>query len=344
MSMENKIKIGQIGIGHNHADEKMRTLRHFPDIFEVVGLVEEDPCWKEKRGGLDCYAGLKWMTEKELLNTPGLQAVAVETDGHDLVSTGLRCIQAGKHIHLDKPGGESLVPFRKLLDEAEQRDLTVQLGYMYRYNEAVRFCVKAVREGLLGNIFEVDAVMSRYDGDDYRRWLKGFKGGAEYIFAGHIIDLVVALLGKPDRITPFPCCTRPDGVVDNGLAVFEYPRGCTATVRTSVVEVEGFKRRNLVVCGDKGTIVIQPLEIKGNASSGDLYLALDENRDGWKKGYQKVEVPPAKGRYDEHMLEFAKIVRGEIKNPFPCEHEWIVQQCLLEACGMKIPREPVLGH
>jgi predicted dehydrogenase len=273
------------------------------------------------------------MTEEELLNTPGLQAVAVETDGHELVSTGLRCIRVGKHIHLDKPGGESLGAFRELLDEAEKRKLTVQLGYMYRYNEAVRFCTRVVREGLRGNIFEVDAVMSRFDGDDYRKWRKGFRGGAEYIFAGHLIDLIVALLGKPEKITPFPGCTRPDGVVDNGLAVFEYQRGCTATVRTAVVEVEGFARRNLIVCGDRGSIVIQPLELGSGASSGDLYLALDEDRDGWKKGYQKVSLPPPRGRYDEHLLEFARIVRGEIANPFPYEHEWIVQQCLLGACG-----------
>jgi predicted dehydrogenase len=333
--MADRIKVGQIGIGHNHANEKMNTLRRFPDIFEVVGVVEEDPAWRERRGKLDCYKGLTWMSEKELLATPGLQAVAVETDGHDLVSTGQRCIRAGKHIHLDKPGGETLRPFRDLLDEAEKRNLTVQLGYMYRYNEAVRFCTKAVHDGLLGNIFELDAVMSRYDGDDYRKWLKGFRGGAEYIFAGHLIDLVVSILGKPEKISPFPCCTRPDGVVDNGLAVFEYKQGCTATVRTAVVEVEGFKRRNLIVCGDRGTIVIQPLELGSGVSSGDLYLALDEDRGGWKKGYQKVSLPPPGGRYDEHLLEFGRIVRGEIKNPFPYEHEWVVQQCLLDACGYK---------
>jgi predicted dehydrogenase len=275
------------------------------------------------------------MTEAEMLSIPGLRAIAVETDGHELVPTALRCIHAGKHIHLDKPGGESLAPFRELLDEAEHRKLTVQLGYMYRYNEAVRFCAKLVKEGFLGHIFEVDAVMSRYDNDDYRKWLKGFQGGAEYIFAGHIIDLVVSLLGKPSHVTPFPRCTRSDGVVDNGLAVMDYPGGCTATIRTAVVEVEGFQRRNLVVCGDKGTIVIQPLELTGNASSGDVYLALLEDREGWKKGYQKVPMPPPKGRYDDHLLEFAKIVRGEIENPYSYEHEWIVQQCLLEACGYR---------
>ena len=33
-----KIKIAQIGIGHNHGSEKMRAARSFPDVFEVVGV------------------------------------------------------------------------------------------------------------------------------------------------------------------------------------------------------------------------------------------------------------------------------------------------------------------
>jgi hypothetical protein len=72
------------------------------------------------------------MTEEELLATPGLQAVAVETEVKDLVPTGLRCVAAGKHIHLDKPAGESLADFKRLLDDAARQRLTVQLGYMLR--------------------------------------------------------------------------------------------------------------------------------------------------------------------------------------------------------------------
>ena len=41
-----KIKIGQIGIGHNHGSEKMRALRAHPDVFEVVGVTEPDPRWQ----------------------------------------------------------------------------------------------------------------------------------------------------------------------------------------------------------------------------------------------------------------------------------------------------------
>jgi hypothetical protein len=33
-----KIKIGQIGIGHNHGEGKMKAVRTFPDVFEWSAL------------------------------------------------------------------------------------------------------------------------------------------------------------------------------------------------------------------------------------------------------------------------------------------------------------------
>ena len=160
-----RIKIGQIGTGNQHAN-KIGTLRQLTDLFEVVGIAEEDPARRAKALNVNCYKGLTWMTPDELLAVPGLQAVAVETEEHVPIPTAMRCIRAGKHIHLDKPCGESLPPFKQLLDEAKARNLTVQVGYMYRNNPAVQFCIKAVKDGLIGNVFDLDASMGRYDGAD----------------------------------------------------------------------------------------------------------------------------------------------------------------------------------
>ena len=32
-----KIKVGQIGIGHNHGESKMKAVRKFPELFDVIG-------------------------------------------------------------------------------------------------------------------------------------------------------------------------------------------------------------------------------------------------------------------------------------------------------------------
>ena len=166
-----KIRIGQIGVGHNHASEKMVALRRLSDFYEVVGIVEEDDSWWSRRGGWAMYQGIPRLTEEELFNTPGLEAVAVETDGFELLETARRCVDRNLSIHMDKPGGEKLEPFCDLLNEFRRKHLTIQLGYMYRNNPAVQYCLEAVRKGWLGEIFEVHAVMNRYDGHDeaYRR-------------------------------------------------------------------------------------------------------------------------------------------------------------------------------
>ena len=141
----------------------MATFRKLSDHYEVVGIAESDPELRKKRGKDPAYQGLTWMTEEQLLNTKGLQAVAVEVNSGDdrLMDITGRCIDAGMHVHLDKPGGESFSAFKKVLDEAGRRNLTVQLGYMYRNNPAVQFCLRAVREGWLGQVFEVHCVMSK---------------------------------------------------------------------------------------------------------------------------------------------------------------------------------------
>ncbi len=334
-----RVKIGQIGTGHEHASGKMASLRKLPDQYEIVGIVEPDPVLRKTKGKNPAYRGLKWMSEEQLLNTKGLQAVAVEVDSDDdsLMDISGRCIDAGMHIHLDKPGGESFPKFKKVLDEAKRRNLTVQLGYMYRNNPAIQFCRRAAAEGWLGQIFEIDCVMSKSTGVGYRKYLSQFRGGVMFIYTCHMLDLVVGLMGKPDRIVSFPRQTRTDVGVemcDNGLVILEYPKA-TATIRTAQLEVEGFKRRQLVVCGDQGTIDFKPLEIafRKNAPPLSLRLALAKARDQYKKGYQQVTFPHPSDRYTAQLTELAKIIRGEIKNPYPIEHELIVQECLLTACG-----------
>lgn len=332
-----KIKIGQIGIGHNHASAKMDALRQLNDIYDVVGVVENDPKWRALRGGDPAYAALPRLTETELFNIPGLQAVAVETDGFELVPAAVRCAERKLHVHMDKPGGESLPEFRRLLDLCGANSLAFQQAYVYRYNPAVRFCLDAARNGWLGDLFEIHAVMSRYDGDnaDYRRWLAQFKGGAMYIFAGYLIDLVVSMLGKPDNVTPFMKRTRNDGLVDNGLAVLEYERA-TATVRVSVEEVDGMKHRRLIICGTNGTVELCPIEAPANLYHTQhltARLTLKNGNDQYTAGTHEVDCGLLGDRYAAQMIEFAKIIRGEIANPYPCQHEYLTHEALLAACG-----------
>lgn len=325
------VKIGQIGTGHAHASGKMSTFRKLNSDYEVVGVVEPDAKRRQAVANHSAYRGLKWMTEDELLGTEGLEAVAVETAVRDLVPTAARCVAAGMHLHLDKPAGESLPAFKALLDEATRRNLTVQMGYMFRNNPAFQLCFRAAREGWLGQVFELHGVMSKMVDANARLRLAEYPGGTMFELGCHLIDAMVAVLGKPERVTPYARRTRPDqdNLADNMLAVFEYPK-VTATIRSAVVEVDGFRRRQFVVCGDAGTVDIRPLE------PPKLLVAVAEPRGELKRGYQEVELPAMPGRYDEQLAELARIIRGEQQSDYPPSHDLAVHEAILLASGLPV--------
>lgn len=328
-SKKEKIKIGQIGTGHAHASGVFSQLRQVTDDFEVVGIVENDP--KRRKGLGDAYQGVKLVSEEQLLNTKGLQAVVVETEVQDLLPTARRCVEAGMNIHLDKPAGENLRDFKQLLDEVAKRKLHLQMGYIYRYHTAMQFCYKAVADGLIGDVFEVHAVMSKKVGPDSRKYLARFAGGSMFEIGCHVIDATVRVLGRPDAITAHARKTHPDRdeLVDNQLAVFDYPNAI-ASIRSALIEYEGFARRQFRVCGEFGTFDLQPL------GGQTFQLALERPHDTYKTGYQEVTLPKGPGIFVSAFKDMAAVLRGEKENDYPLSHELAVHEAILRASGYSV--------
>ena len=276
-----RTRVGQIGTKHAHAAGKMETVRKLSKYFDVVGIAEDDPQQRERMQKHPAYVDLRWFTSEQLLNEPNVQLVLVETDIDNLLITAEKCLAAGCHIHLDKPAGTSLDHFRRITELAASKQRLIQMGYMFRSNPGFQFLYDAVKQGWLGEIFEVDAVMSKKVAPADRAELARYRGGAMFELGCHLIDAVVKLLGKPMTVKPSNRQTHPelDELFDNCLSIFEYPRA-TATVRSSLVEVDGGRRRQIIVCGTAGTIAIEPLE------PPHLSLTLDRPRGQFQKGTQ----------------------------------------------------------
>ena len=321
-----RIRIGQIGVGHSHA-AKLALYRQSLD-YEVVGIVEPDPELRKRAAAISPYRDLPWLTQDQLLNVSGLQAVLVETRVPDLLTAAEACIAAGKHIHLDKPAGESRPPFRRVLEAAARQKLLVQMGYMFRYNPAVVLLREFLKKGYLGEPFEVHGVISKVVPPVDRRRMAWSRGGMMLELGSHLIDLVVGLLGKPPQVQTFAqhVSQSDDGLLDNMLAVFRYPK-TLVSVKSSALEVEGFERRHLVVCGTEGTFHIQPLD------DPSARVALAKAQGGYRKGYQDVRF----GKYERYVADaadMARILRGEKQADFSYEHDLAVQETLLMASGL----------
>ena len=204
------------------------------------------------------------------------------------------------------------------------------MGYMYRYNPAVVLLRDVLSRGWLGEVFEVHTVMSKVVAPAERTALARYRGGIMFELGCHVIDLVVGVLGAPEKVTPYlrHSSKRDDSLLDNTLAVFEY-RGAIATVKSSALEVDGSQRRQLVVCGTEGTFHIQPLD------DPSARVAFSTAHGAYRKGYQNVSFPKFV-RYVDDAADMARVIRGEKAIDFTPQHDLAVQTAVLNACGLPV--------
>lgn len=337
--MKKRIKIAQIGVRHEHANGKMATLRTMPDEFEIVGICAESPADRDSFGKHSSYEGLNWMSREEILAYPGLDAVAVETEMTDLVPTAMLCAERGLHMHMDKPGGENLQDFGNLLAFCEKKKVILQMAYMFRGNPAIQFCIEAARKGWFGQIFEVYTSMSRArDSDEFRKWLSGYRGGGIFDFGSHLVDIIVSMLGAPERVVSFQQQIDSDGLNDNGHAVLLYPK-TIATIQTALQQADSQQSRRLFVSGTNATFELRPLEQnyiaypKFNNTPLKARFFLREGNESYAPGYHELTFGPMRDRYIDQLEDFAAYVRGEKVNPYTFAYEYLVQKTVLAVSG-----------
>jgi predicted dehydrogenase len=315
-SGSSRLRIGQIGTEHAHAGGKMTAMRSLPELWEVVGVT-----------GPKGYDGVKSMSVEELLAVPDLKAVAVETTIEASCEMARRCIEAGKHVHLDKLGALKHDEFKAMRLEAEKRGLTVQMGYMLRYNPAFELLFQAVREGWLGEITEIDTAMGKLADPRTRKKIGELEGGGLFELGCHIIDATMTILGKPASVTAFSTPTGSDDVKDNQMAVLKYAKA-TAVIRCNHTDPFGGPRRRFNVTGTEGTFEIVPLE------GGKVNLSITKARGAYKKGAQSFQLDVPKDRYAAEFVDLAKVVRGEKKLAWDAAHDIAVHETVLRAAGV----------
>jgi predicted dehydrogenase len=329
MSHSSPIRIAQYGTKHGHAAGKLAALRSSPRV-DLAGVFEPDPARRrelEQAGGP--YAGVRWFDDaRQLLDDPAIVAVAAEGRNDESLEQAEQIVAAGKHIWYDKPAGASWQQWRRVVALAERRQLLVQMGYMFRYHDGFQRIGEWVRAGLLGHVFAIRAHMSTWVAEAEQREIARHPGGICYDLAGHMLDQIVWLLGRPLEVTAF---LRSDssavpGFKDNTLIVCSYA-GALAYVDIAAMETPPLARR-FEVYGDRGSAIMEPFE-----PAGHLRLCLAEAQAPYQRGEQFIALHdrPRQALYELELEAFLAAISGERPPDRSPGHDLIVQETLLRA-------------
>ncbi|MCC6234726.1 MAG: Gfo/Idh/MocA family oxidoreductase [Verrucomicrobiales bacterium] len=316
-----RIPVGFLGIAYSHAAEKLRLLQNSTS-FQLVGAWPETDALAKR---LEAQT-IPVLTRDQVLER--CEVVVVETDVPSHARFAALALEANRHVHLEKPPATTLAEFDTVLRLARERRRLLQVGYMWRHHPGLRAMFEAVREGWLGEVYLVRATLNNTLAPDRRAEWAGFPGGVLFELGSHLIDAIVRLLGRPDRVTSFlKTHGHPtDRLADNNVAVFEYAKA-TALITSATLQPNASAHRAFEILGTRGTAVLRPLE------PPTLTLDLADAAGPYAKGRQEVPMP-AYRRYEGEFAELAHALTTQTPLPISLEQERDVQETLLRACGV----------
>ena len=329
-----KIKIAQIGISeYSHGGEIFSALKENTSSFEIVGYALPEDERERFPSKMSIFDGYPEMTVEEILSDPEIEAVAVETEEIYLTKYALRAARAGKHLHMEKPGGLDIESFRELVGILKEKNLVFSVGYMYRFNPMIKKAFDKIKNGDLGEIYSVEAHMDCLHTEKARQWMSGLPGGMTFFLGCHLIDLIYRIQGEPCEVVPLNASTGFGGVsaLDCGMVAFRYKNG-VSFAKASACEVGGFRRRQLVICGEKGTIEIKPLEAYDDIG---LHTVYHDCFDTTCVNFWSESNSGKFDRYAEMIENLALMVRGK-ENPYSYDYELGLYELILRACGCKV--------
>jgi len=142
-----KLRMAVVGVGfwgRNH----VRVLSELPDV-EVVAVCDVDQqktAMVAEKYGLKTYNDSKKLYEKEKLD-----AVTLCVWSTRLSEEALKALKAGKHVLVEKPMAKSSTEARKIINLAEVKKLHLTVGFIERFNPAVRRLKEAIADGKIGS-------------------------------------------------------------------------------------------------------------------------------------------------------------------------------------------------
>ena len=328
-------RLGMLGMWHVHADGIVRQAAAHPKEFTLAGFYDADPkvvAERQKRWQ-PLVPKMQVFEKPENLLREKLDGVVVEGQVNGNLRLARLALDNGLPVMLEKPAGDRFDDYRRLIDQAQRKHLHVQMIYLFRYMAPVLEMLNRFRKKELGAVYEFRARLPK-DLREYKRFvteLAPYAGGMFFEMAGHVIDMMVTILGRPRRITPFLAhhhTEGPESYIDNGVAIFEYPNAW-GIIEVPALEIAPHARR-IEVYGTQGAIAIPHL---GSGHLPNRNRQLCEVFRAGAKDWQRVELEATPLQIAD-LREFVAVVTGKKRPDYANDHDLAVQETLLRASGM----------
>lgn len=336
-----RLRVAVVGCG-NIAGAYGEALNQRPEI-EILGASDLDldraKEWAEKHGG-KAYASLD-----EVLADPAVEVVINLTIQHAHVEVVTKALEAGKHVHSEKPLAPTFAEAQQLVALAKEKNLRLSCAPVTWLGEAQQTVWKMVRDGRVGQPRVVYAAV------DWARIESWHPNPGPFYAAGPVgdvgvypISLLTAWFGPVKCVTAAGSILLPDRTdsagkpftvtkTDFAVAVLEFGNGLQARLSANFYVGEPADRRaGLEIHGDDASIRTEwfaataPIEfgkfgesyqpvnaVREPAGAGAWYCDWSAGVYELWKGLREGHPHPTSGEQAAHVVEVIEAVETAVQ-------------------------------
>lgn len=228
------VRVGLIGFG------LAGQAFHAPVIRGVQGM--ELACILERHGSKakEKYPEVRVARNlDEMLSDKTINLCVVATPNDTHYSYTKACLEAGRHVVVDKPFTPTMAEAEQLVRLAADRGRLVTVYQDRRWDGEFHTVKDLVKSGALGSVVEYESRFDRFRLESkpgaWRERADHPAAGVLWDLGPHLIDQALVLFGTPESIWASAFCQRQTAQIDDSFDVhMEYPH-LRATLRARII-------------------------------------------------------------------------------------------------------------
>ena len=268
--MENKIRLGIIGVGNMGSSHGKKILQGKCPDFVLAAVADTNPErleWVRENFGEDvkCFSAAE-----EMLDSGLIDACIVAVPHYDHTKYAIACMRRGIHVMVEKPAGVFTRQVEEMNAEADKHpDVVFGMMFNQRTNCVYRMMRELVRSGKYGQIRRTNWLITNwyrpqfyYDSGNWRATWAGEGGGVLLNQCPHQLDLWQWICGMPVKVHAHLHYGKWHDieVEDDVTAYVEYENGATGVFVTTTGDACGSNRFEIQM--DKAKLVVENDELK----------------------------------------------------------------------------------
>lgn len=303
---------GAFNMGHAHAN----WMAEMPG-FKLTAIMDIDKTRaavaKENFPDAQFFSSLTRM-----LNKAPVDLVSIVTPHNSHASIAIKCLEAGKHVAVEKPMCITVKEATAMIEAAKKNKVLLTVFHNRRLDGDWMTMCDAVRKGLIGDIFRIEVYMGGFGRPGgWWRSDKKISGGAFYDWGAHLVDWTLNLVpSKIENVTGFFYKLRWHNVTneDDVEAIVRFENGTVASIQQSSLSRIGKPRWRILgthgaILNEGGDHIHVYSEVKGIPCESRVRC----QRTDWRQWYVKLADTLLRGKPLFVTPESARRVIGVIQ-------------------------------